>query len=225
MRIKIEGLENRMEKSDARLDKIEEQLAGKAQGSSSGMFKPTHIEIKGFCEWNKRKEKGICRAEAEELLKKLTQKLPGSVQGKVGVLEMFGVRCHKFRVNVTVPHAVEVGMAFKQYLQEDDSLQFDGRTLYATIQREPEEEKRVRTSAMILSFMESKVKEKDSGATVKCTWKPDFKIKIMNSQGTGCVIGAVADSGVMEWDEAVVQANLGCASGDIDAAMKAARSK
>ena len=55
---------------------------------------------------------------------KLMQKLQESMKSKVGEIELFGTKVHKFRFHIARPGAVEVALIFKELLAADSSLHF-----------------------------------------------------------------------------------------------------
>ena len=77
---------------------------------------------------------------------------------KVGEIEVFGTGAFKVRVHISPPGALEIGLIFKEALVEEASLQFNGRTLYTTTEREPEEEKLFGAACKARAFCRPKLK-------------------------------------------------------------------
>ena len=206
---KLDTMDKRMDAQEDRLLNVEKQInemkAGSqtmplAQASNAGRFVPTHVEIKGICEWKDRKTNGINRDEAEILVAKLKEKLPQSMKPKVGELEIYGARGHKFKVHVSPPGAVEVSLIWKELLRDDASLQYNGKILWTTAEREPADQKRFSVGGKARAYLEAKAKEKESTATSSCSWKPSFVLTVKGSRGA-TTVGSVQENGTIAWED------------------------
>ena len=210
---KLTEVETIVTSHSQRLDKLEAAAApGTASGSSChtspGKFVPTHVEIKGFCEWKDRRTAGVTRDEAEALLVKLVDKLPATIRHKVGELEVYGYRSNKIKVNISPPAAVEVALIWKECLKDDVSLQHNGSELYTTAEREPAKQKRYQTGGKVRAYLESKAKSKEATATAICSWEPSWDLTVKASRGDA-LVGKVEADGTVEWLADGLQAAFG----------------
>ena len=133
--------------------------------------------------------------------------LPESIRGKVGQIELYGLRSHKFKVHVQPPAAVEVSLIFKEKLKNDVTMH-GGKELWTTTEREPAEQKRFASAGRARAFLEMKVKAMEAEATVKCSWKPDYKFTA-NLAGGGAQLGLVEADGTITWNAEVLQTTFG----------------
>lgn len=204
-------VDKRMDASDARMDAFETKLtevqaaatasvdaAAVANASMSIKFIPSFVDIKNFCEFSERKIKGITRDQAEDLIKKLAAKLPESIKPKIGELELFGTKVHKFRVHVSAPGAVEVALIFKEALKDDESLHFNERIQYTVAERTEENEKRYQAAGKALAYLRAKAKVGDVTADSECTWPPEWKL-IVTSKAGATEVGAVQSDATIGW--------------------------
>ena len=92
------------------------------------------------------------------MVTKLTEFLPASLKRKIGEIEVLGSKAHKIKVHVVPPAAQEVAIIFKETLAEtiDPDLKFNDRILYATAEREPEEQKLFASAGRVRAFLNVK---------------------------------------------------------------------
>ena len=211
-------LDSRMDSQDVRMDTFATQIqelqvsgaasSGAAQGAIAPVgnrFVPSFVDIKNFCKYSERKSKGISRDQAEELVKKLSLRLPESMKSKIGELELFGSKVHKFRVHVKPPGAVEVALNFKETLTEDKELHFNDMIQYTVAERPEESEKRYQAAGKTLAYVETKVIARDNVTTVcKCSWNPAWNLTVASSTPEGAylsevVVGSVREDASIEW--------------------------
>ena len=68
MEARMSMVETRVDGLDKRLEEVEKKLGEQASSSSGDVqanFKPSYLEIKGFCAFNERLTKGVKRTEAD----------------------------------------------------------------------------------------------------------------------------------------------------------------
>ena len=77
---KVDSIEKSVKSQDERITSLEARMTQQEQGSQpptaqasadssrGSRFMPSFVEIKGFCEWKDRREKGITRSQAEDLV-------------------------------------------------------------------------------------------------------------------------------------------------------------
>ena len=67
------AIETRQDHLESQIEELERRL-GRVPGGSGPNgdgFSPEYVEVKGFCAWDERLEKGATRSDAEDLLKLL----------------------------------------------------------------------------------------------------------------------------------------------------------
>ena len=88
----VNEVKQNMAEQGARMDSVEAEV-NKWKASESNKperFVPRHIEIRAFCDFTEKRDKGINRDQAEARLTKLISGVPQSLQAKVGELELYG---------------------------------------------------------------------------------------------------------------------------------------
>ena len=66
---KVETFESRIDGLDARVEALEKVYGSNlGAGSRDGSFCPTYVELKGFCEYKDRREKGVSDKQAERFV-------------------------------------------------------------------------------------------------------------------------------------------------------------
>ena len=214
---KLQRMDKRMDAQDDRLGKVEKQILDVKGGASAqssghpsleGRFVPAHVEIKGICEFKERKTKGISRDEAETLVARLIEKLPQSIKHKVGEIEVYGSRGHKFKVNIKPPDAIEISLIWKEHLKEDDSFTFNGKVLWASAQREPAEQRRFEAGGRARAYLDNKAKQSEPDATAVCSWQPSWALSVQGTMGDA-VVGTVQEDGTVSWSPEALLATFG----------------
>jgi hypothetical protein len=205
---KVERIEVVLDTQGTRLDKVESDIKalGTSASSSSratasgapGAFVATSLEIKNFCDYDDRKSKGVDRKQAEDLVASLKSQLPPSIQSKVGEIVMYGRRGQKIKVEVEPPFALEISMFWKEIFMEDEQFNFNGRRLYTTVEREPKEQKRFAAGGRARAFLDGKAKNIESNAEAKCTWNPDWELRV-GGTGGDVTVGFVAEDASISW--------------------------
>jgi hypothetical protein len=202
---KVEKIETTLDSHGARLDKVEAGMLtqGSSQPSSSasmrpGAFTASYIEIKNFCDYDERKNKGVDRKQAEELVASLTAQLPLSIQCKVGEIVLFGRRAQKIKIEVVPPYALEIAMFWKEIFVEDQQFLFNGRRLFTTVEREPREQKRFAAGGKARAFLDAKAKLLESNAEAKCYWNVSWELSV-GGTGGDVVVGVVTEDATINW--------------------------
>ena len=141
---------------------------------------------------------GIERHQAEDLVAKLTEKVPSSIRHKIGELVVFGIKSYKVKVFVAPPAALEVSMIWNEVLKGgDQSVKFNGTDQYVTVQREAAEAKRYASGGKARAFLEAKIKSMGQTAEVKCTWHPDWQLTV--SSNGSALLGTIGPDSSIAW--------------------------
>jgi hypothetical protein len=102
-----------LERRVAECEKLRSGLGGSSstRAGSEGQFEPTYVELKGFCDYQDRFEKGITRGEAEALVERLKRSVPEALRADIGPLRLRGLRNYSIRVPCS-NNCLEVGGVF-----------------------------------------------------------------------------------------------------------------
>lgn len=116
--IRISALEDRVtvvESHGPRITALENQVLKLSTHQSSSSeevgsnFVPKYIELKGFCEFEQRHEKGISHKEAERFFLAIREHMPEQVRPKMKAeVRLGGLLGYKIKVFVEAGHAQEV---------------------------------------------------------------------------------------------------------------------
>ncbi|CAK0905039.1 unnamed protein product [Prorocentrum cordatum] len=206
----IQALTTKVDDHTKRIEKLESasRSPGADASSSVGLgnqqaskgFIPTFFNIEHFSTYDDRKTLGVSRLEAEEFLSRLKEKLPQSLQEKVGDFECFGSKSNKIKVHVQPPYAVEISLIFKDFLQDED-FKYKGRSLWTAVERSPLEQ----------------VKYEKVGKA-KATEKTQSK-----GNGKEVEMGVVDGNGDVTWDEMNVKAAFGITGEQMNKELRAFR--
>ena len=112
-------VESKVEEMDKRLGEVEKKLGEQTSGFSGDThvaFKPSYLEIKGFCDFNERLVKGVTRAEADSIVDKLKASFPEHAQGHVGAHVLRGPHNFSIKVSVHADSIREVLSKWRDYL-------------------------------------------------------------------------------------------------------------
>eukprot|EP00973_Karenia_brevis_P022408 3085022-Karenia_brevis.AAC.1 len=142
---KVEAKMKEMEERfNEKIRAVEAKVGSASRRSGSapaggGAFEPGYVEIKGWCTFDDRFEKGISRGEGERLFKEWKDKLPPEVSGLIKRIQLPGIKNHKMKV-VLKEKGRDNAMELKGSLLdvfEIHAVRLNGTTPYITIERPP----------------------------------------------------------------------------------------
>ena len=204
-------IESRQDQLQSRIEELERKL-GRSPGSGGGpsaAFQPQFLEIKGFCEWGKRLEKGATREDAAELMNLLMPTLPTSLHGYIKPFQLRGIRNYSIQapIDSTVIREVK-GIwtdAFKQGIVHGP----DDAELYATLQKSPEQKVRYSAMGKLYEFAKSAHVKAEGG--LKAFWAPGFCVYRVPAQGQAVLVANLNPDNSVAWS-AECQTFLGCSA-------------
>ena len=203
---RFEKLEKGQEELVKRADTMEKRVEALEHGSSEGSggpWKPAAIWIKNFCEYDARRTEGISRPQMMNILKTLKGHLDPDLQAHVGDFEMAGSLNQKVKVRIVPGYAHEIASVWKEKLGSKEEpphpeLKFNERVLFCHAERHPTEQKIYDKVGLTLSWLRSQV----GGATVQCTWRPDFKLQVVTDMGNEVTeVGNIEADASIQWNE------------------------
>ena len=134
--------------------------------------------------------------------------LPQSTQANVRKLELQGSQRNKLKINITPLAAGDISFILKEKLQSGEFAEhFKDCELHTTVQREPFEKNWLAIAGRTEAFLEMKIKALEATASVKCSWRPDFKFSIQNSSMKG-ILGSVGGDSKIAWETDVLHQAL-----------------
>ncbi|CAK0900852.1 unnamed protein product, partial [Prorocentrum cordatum] len=215
----IQALTTKVDDHTKRIEKLESasRSPGADASSSVGLgnqqaskgFIPTFFNIENFSTYDDRKTLGVSRLEAEEFLSRLKEKLPQSLQEKVGDFECFGSKSNKIKVHVQHPYAVEISLIFKDFLQDED-FKYKGRSLWTAVERSPLEQVKYEKVGKAKAYLTKKTQSKDPNTFASCSYSPHWILTcISKGNGKEVEMGVVDGNGDVTWDEVNVKAAFG----------------
>ena len=140
----------------------------------SAEWKPTYVEIQGFCEFAEARTHGIRRSEASEIVMKLKALLDPSLQPHVRELQLGSNRNHKFKIPVSPDYIHEIKNAWNEHLSDPTNV-FQGKQLRARLQLHPDTQKRYQLLGKAKDWAEAALDPKFEPRTF---WSPDFAIHV-----------------------------------------------
>ena len=117
---KLGEVDTRLGKVETKQDEFEKRLVSLEQGGQTpnATFKPSFVDIKGFCDYKDRKTKGVDRPEASKLVLMLKDSLPDDLKQYVGDINLTGIKSFSIRVHLTPSHAREIVICWKDKLEQ-----------------------------------------------------------------------------------------------------------
>ena len=209
---KTEEAHKRIDGHDKRLEIVEAKLAG---GTSHSNFVSKSVYVKGICDYDLRKDKGMSRTEAEALVQRLCAELPTSIKDKLGDVHLRGLKVHKFKIDVAPEHAEEIAASCKDILKKDE-FHHNGMIMYTVAEQHPDIEKRKAGGGKARAFLSTKCQ---GTAKAYCSWQPDYILSV-GDENNRVAVGNVLESGKVAFDEEGCQKAFKTAASDMDAALR-----
>ena len=99
---RFSAIESRQDQLESRIEEVERKLGRTPGGSgqNSITFSPAFVEVKGFCTWDERLEKGATREDADNLVKLLMPSLPAQLQQRVKPFSLRGLRNYSIKIQI-----------------------------------------------------------------------------------------------------------------------------
>ena len=203
MKQDIGGLKVGQQSLEARVGVLE--LGGGGGGGSSGEgWKPSFVEIVGFCKWEDRAAKGVSRTEASALLESLKGLVDPSIQCHVRDLSLRSGQNHIVKVPITPEYLEEIKNTWNDNLSKESNM-YKGEKLRVRAERHPALQKRFQVMGKVADWAKNSL-----GAEFepKDIWAPDFNLMITKSseEGSmgvkpGCVLCHVAENSEIKWNK------------------------
>ena len=165
-----------------RVDNIER---GKNSAAGSESFRPSYVEIKGFCKFKDRETEGVPRAQGITLVQRLKDSLPEDSRSHLGDPIMRATnRNSSIKIPIADHNCIDMlKQVWKEEFTKDENkwmLAGDAnqqRTLYVTAEPDPPTKKRNHSMGRVTSWAESKLVDGlEMEFTVRAFWSPDSAI-------------------------------------------------
>lgn len=199
-------LESRQENFEKRLREYDRRSSSPSVGgvrrssdtpfgrSSASEWLPSFLEVKGFCGWDVRREEGATRASAQTLDDLLRARLPPEILEHLKPFRLRGVRNYAVIYPVTPEYAHELCGTIREALNDPD-LFYHGRTLYAVLERTPEDQAKCRTLGKCAQYLKNLAAFDPE--QIPTAWKLDFVIYV-EDEGPQ-LLAALKPTGGIEW--------------------------
>jgi hypothetical protein len=208
---KVEGLEPRVQELER---KIAETAASCSTSSlTSEDFVPKYVEIKGYCSWEERREKGLTRDKAGRLVAELRGHLPEELRGHFGEMQLRNMFNHKIQVSCTPKFTREIRGCLAEILQKGD-IKVNDAILRVTAERPVKEQVRFQKFGRLMDAVKQLLKD-----------KPDLKLEMEIPTCTVYIHKAMEERAVMvaevsrdnetKVDEKVCESYLGITKEDL----------
>jgi hypothetical protein len=154
---KIEALEPRVQELERRIAEAPHVLRGAS--ASSGDFVPTFEEIKGFCSWEERQEKGLTRAMATRLVELMRSKLPNELKDHFKEVQLRGIMNYKVQVKCAPEFTREIRGCLADILKANDDLKVNGVQPYVIAERPLQERLRLQKFGRLVEVVKGMAKD------------------------------------------------------------------
>ena len=207
----------------AKVDNMDSRVAALESGaqprssmpgsSKDSTWKPSFIEIKGFCSFEERSTHGIDRTAALALTGRLKAALPAECANVLSDPIMLGVnKSYSIKVPVKDPQYIEsIKAIWRTELRENHWVVGEHKmTLYPTVEPDPLTKRRNGTLGRVKAWAELKVSNDQVDSTVRTFWSPDFLVFLEPELGGAAVeLAFVPEDGPVQWNmSGLAQLNL-----------------
>ena len=211
---KMSGLQGGLSDMKKKVEILEQQGYGKGGGgvpssSKDPNFKPSYIEIKGFCHFKDRDSQGVDRVSGIALFTRLKDALPEEYKQKVSDPIMQGVsKSYAIKIPITDHNYIDAikdtwRQELKQKPENHWAIQGTTKILYPTTEADPITKRRNGTLGRVTAWAEAKVQNTGIDHKVRAFWNPEFLVFLEPELGGPAVeLAHVPDNGPVRWDTA-----------------------
>ena len=191
-----------------RQDNVEARLRAIESGektTSTGQWKPSFVDILGFCEYKDVQTKGITRTEAVTLVETLKSGLDPTLQCHVRDIELRSGKNYSVRVPITPQFVYEIKNTWNDWCGQDSNKYKGEAKLWVRAQRPPEVQKRYEMMGKMVDWVASLNPKLEPNPQ----WAPDFTMLVtycnLQPPAGGSVIPGgplceVQEGGTINWD-------------------------
>lgn len=214
---RVDQLETDVRELKKRENAMEAKSTGQqSQGQSSGGFTPTFIEIKGFCTFDERREKGLSRTEVKRHFDELKAILPEDLKEHFKEVVPTGLFSYKVKVKVTPGHAFDMKASLNDIFQQGQHL-INGAKPYVVTERTPEAQQKFATFGKEVEAVKAANNGKSGGQEVII--EPRYLaifLKVKNEERPK-FIAEVRRNGILDWNNENCQSLLGKSAKEVEA--------
>ena len=171
-------------------------------------FIPSFIEVKGFCSWDDRREKGLTRENVKRTCDEVKALLPEDLKQHFHDFVLNGLSSFKIKVNVTPGHAYDIKASLNDIFQQGQ-YKINGVKPYTVTERTPEAQRKFATFGKAVEAV--KLANRDRKAEQEVVIEPRYLSIFVktNAEGDPKFIAEVGKDGRLEWNDANCQSLLG----------------
>ena len=187
------------------------------QPQSGGDFTPAFIEIKGFCTWDERREKGLSRAQVKRHYDEPKTLLPEELRVHFKDLVPSGLFTYKIKVKVTAGHAHDIKMTLNDIFEQGKQNIINNLKPYVVTERTPEVQRKFATFGRAVDAV--KTANRDKAVEQEIIVEPKYLAIFLKINGDERpkFIGEVRRDGSLDWNDTNCQALLGKSGKEIEA--------
>ena len=216
---RVEKLEKEVEDLKKRMAKIEASHssgASAAHAPTANGFTPTYVEIKGYCSWDERREKGLTRTQATQMHGKLKAALPAELQEHFGDLVLNGMFANKLRIKTTAEYNLDVRASLTDIFKSGE-FNINGVVPYVVSERSPARQVQFSQYGKIVDVI--KKANKDKAETQEIVVEPRYCSVFVKLQGEERpkFIAEVTRDGKISWDDDNCERFLGAKGAGLEA--------
>ena len=204
MKSDITDLKKDQSEQDARIMALEAGTASTGGGAGYRSFRPTYVDILGFCKFDEKEQDGINRPDAVKLVETLKSLLDPTLKQHVWDIELRSGRNYSVRVPITPTYVNEVKNTWNDWLCKDENKYKTSTKLRVRAQPPPDVQKRWEVFGKVSDWVHTTLGEE---LEPRPFWAPDYKIMINKSSEEGphgvkpaCLLCEVAEGGTITWN-------------------------
>ena len=172
-----------------------------SQDTAVSTTRGTVLKVRNFCDFGDWKANGVERQEAEVIMHRLRELLPGSLKSQVLDFELRNRKNYEITVPIrTVGASGEIMSWWKEALREEEALKFKSRVLYVV----PERPEHLRPLYAKMGKLKEKLLTVHRGLegapfTLQDSWYPNWTISAKVPTGGETVLVKISPSLELVW--------------------------
>ena len=193
------------------------EAGGKGQQSQADSeFTPSFIEIKGFCTWEERRDKGLSRAQVKQHYDELKAILPDELRQHFKELVPSGLFTCKIKVKVTPGHAHDLKATLNDIFKQGQK-KINNIEPYVVTERTPEVQRKFATFGKAVDAV--KTANRDKAMEQEIVVEPKYMAIFLkkHNEERPKFIAEVSRDGILAWDDTNCQSLLGKSGKEIEA--------
>lgn len=201
-----------------------ESRLGSASTASSGHGEPavvpSFLEIKGFCTWEQRRQKGLTRSQATQFYEKFKEALSGDLKEHFGESMLSGLFNYKIKIQTTPKHTLDIKSYLIDLFTTEERFKINDQTPYVVPERTLEAKRRFATYGKVVDVVRkaNAFKQEQQELVVEPRYRAVFMKPVdEDEQVRPSFIAEVLDDCSVKWDDAICQRFFALSADDLEA--------